>query len=97
MILGFGFSRIFLESGLKLTTSFLEKNLVDDFSLFISNKELKDKLKVRYENHGFDGEKDIIVPIMYDPDTGNIYDVGDIYDIKGEEDVHGIEQVKVQN
>ena len=61
------------------------------------NKELKDKLKVRYENHGFDGEKDIIVPIMYDPDTGNIYDVGDIYDIKGEEDVHGIEQVKVQN
>tara|TARA_R100000329_G_scaffold136705_1_gene117509 strand:+ start:724 stop:966 length:243 start_codon:yes stop_codon:yes gene_type:complete len=61
------------------------------------NKELKDKLKVRYENHGFDGEKDIIVPIMYDPDTGNIYDVGDIYDIKGEEDVHGIEQVKVQD
>ena len=61
------------------------------------NKELKDKLKVRYENHGFDGEKDIIVPIMYDPDTGNIYDVGDIYDIKGEEDVHCIEQVKVQN
>ena len=37
-----GFSRIFLESGLKLTSSFLEKNLVDDFSLFISNKMLKD-------------------------------------------------------
>ena len=36
-----GFSRIFLETGLKLTKKFLEKNLVDDFKLFISNKNLK--------------------------------------------------------
>ena len=35
-----GFSRIFLESGLKLTTNFLANNLVDDFYLFISNKKL---------------------------------------------------------
>ncbi len=35
-----GFSRIFLESGLKLATSFLRKNLVDDFKLFISNNNL---------------------------------------------------------
>ena len=35
-----GFSRIFLESGLNLTTSFLNKNLVDNFYLFISNKNL---------------------------------------------------------
>ena len=35
-----GFSRIFLESGLNLTTNFLNKNLVDDFQLFISGKNL---------------------------------------------------------
>jgi len=55
------------------------------------NKELLDKLKVRYEYHGFNGERHVKrVPIMFDPDTGKIYDVGDIYDIKGEENVHGI-------
>ena len=35
-----GFSRIFLETGLNLTTSFLSKNLVDNFYLFISNKNI---------------------------------------------------------
>ena len=35
-----GFSRIFLESGLNLTINFLNKNLVDDFKIFISNKNL---------------------------------------------------------
>ena len=35
-----GFSRIFLESGLNLTTSFLKKGLVNDFQLFISSKNL---------------------------------------------------------
>ena len=35
-----GFSRIFLEAGIKLTTSFLSKKLVDDFHLFISNKNI---------------------------------------------------------
>ena len=35
-----GFSRIFLESGLNLTTSFLNKDLVNDFQLFISSKNL---------------------------------------------------------
>ena len=35
-----GFYRIFLESGMKLVTSFLYKNLVDDLNLFISNKNL---------------------------------------------------------
>ena len=40
-----GFSRILLESGLKLTTNFLENDLVDDFSLFISNKKLKNNGK----------------------------------------------------
>ena len=36
-----GFYRIFLESGIKLASSFLSKNLVDELSLFISNKKLK--------------------------------------------------------
>jgi len=35
-----GFSRIFLESGIKLTNSFLKANLVDDFKLFISNEKI---------------------------------------------------------
>ena len=35
-----GFSRVFLETGLTLTTSFLRKNLIDDFKIFISNKKL---------------------------------------------------------
>ena len=35
-----GFSRIFLESGIKLTTNFLKKNLIDDLKLFISHKNL---------------------------------------------------------
>ena len=35
-----GFSRIFLESGIKLIVNFLNKNLIDDFKLFISNKNL---------------------------------------------------------
>ena len=35
-----GFSRIFLESGIKLTTSFLKKGLVDELKIFISNKKL---------------------------------------------------------
>ena len=34
------FSRIFLESGIKLANNFINKNLVDDLKLFISNKKL---------------------------------------------------------
>tara|TARA_Y100001960_G_scaffold286408_1_gene323701 strand:- start:297 stop:1361 length:1065 start_codon:yes stop_codon:yes gene_type:complete len=36
-----GFSRIFLESGITLIMDFLNKNLIDDFVLFISSKKLK--------------------------------------------------------
>ena len=35
-----GFSRIFLESGIKLAKNFLKNNLVDDLKIFISNKKL---------------------------------------------------------
>lgn len=38
-----GFSRIFIESGLKLTKNFLKERLVDDFKIFISDKKLKNK------------------------------------------------------
>jgi len=36
-----GFSRIFLESGIKLASSFLKKNLIDDLKLFMSNNNLR--------------------------------------------------------
>ena len=60
-----GFSRIFLESGLNLTTSFLNKDLVDDFYLFISNKNLgkngnnsfKRNMKLLLKNRKFTTEK----------------------------------------
>jgi len=35
-----GFSRIFVETGTKLTTNFLNKKLIDDFKLFISSRSL---------------------------------------------------------
>ena len=35
-----GFSRILIETGIKLTTNFLKKNLIDDFRLFISNENI---------------------------------------------------------
>ena len=38
-----GFSRIFVESGIKLISNFLKKGLADEFKLFISNKNLKKK------------------------------------------------------
>ena len=35
-----GFSRILIETGIKLTTNFLKRNLIDDFKLFISNENI---------------------------------------------------------
>ena len=60
-----GFSRIFLESGLNLTTNFLNKGLVDDFQLFISSKNLgkngsnsfKKNMKLFFKNRKFTNEK----------------------------------------
>jgi diaminohydroxyphosphoribosylaminopyrimidine deaminase/5-amino-6-(5-phosphoribosylamino)uracil reductase len=61
----FGFSRIFLESGLKLTTYFLREGLIDDFHLFISGKKLgnngsnnfKKVMKLFFKNIKFVNEK----------------------------------------
>ena len=67
-----GFSRIFVESGIKLISNFLKKSLVDEFKLFISNKKLKKdgsgnikkyffsslkKKKTKIENVNLFGEK----------------------------------------
>ena len=60
-----GFSRIFLESGLNLTTNFLNKDLVDDFQLCISSKNLgkngnnsfKKNMKLFLKNREFTNEK----------------------------------------
>ena len=60
-----GFNRILIESGKKLMTSFLYKNLVDDLSLFISNNNLgksgkdniKKKLKLFLKNKASFNEK----------------------------------------
>jgi len=38
-----GFSRVFLESGVKLVDNFFRDNLIDDFKLFISSKNLGKK------------------------------------------------------
>ena len=47
-----GYSRVFLEAGLNLTTNFVSKNLVDDFHLFVS----KDKIG----NNGYNNFKKYI-------------------------------------
>ena len=60
-----GFSRILLESGLNLTTNFLNKGLVDDFQLFISktnlgkngNNSFKRNMKLFLKNRKFTNEK----------------------------------------
>ena len=60
-----GFSRIFLESGLNLTTNFLNENLVDNFQLFISDKKLRTdgnksfrkNMKTFLENKKFNNEE----------------------------------------
>ena len=46
-----GFYRIFLESGIILASNFLYKNLVDDLSLFISNKNLGKNGKCNIKKH----------------------------------------------
>ena len=57
-----GFSRIFLESGLKLTEAFLLNSLVDDFYLFVSNNKLglNGKNSFRKNMKFFKGTKKIL-------------------------------------
>ena len=46
-----GLSRIFLESGLKLTTSFMKEKLIDDFKIFISDKKCGKNGINSFKNH----------------------------------------------
>ena len=46
-----GFSRIFLESGIKLMTNFFKEKLINDFQLFISNKNLKKQGKNNFKQN----------------------------------------------
>ena len=65
LLLDNGEYRILIESGANLTSSFLNNNLVDDFKLFISNKnlkkygrgEVKDLLKLLLKNKKIIKEK----------------------------------------
>ncbi len=60
-----GYYRILLESGMRLTSNFVSKNLVDDFMLFVSNKKLgingrgkmKEDLKLLLKKRKFHHEK----------------------------------------
>ena len=60
-----GFSRIFLETGLKLSSNFLKEGLVNDFKLFVSNKNLekngsksfKKNIRLFFKNKKFYNEK----------------------------------------
>ena len=40
------------------------------------------KLKTRYENQGHNGIQEVIVGIIYDPETGKEYDVADRYEME---------------
>ena len=46
-----GYSRVFLECGVKVTHQFLINNLVDDFKLFISNNKLGKNGKNNFKKH----------------------------------------------
>jgi len=48
-----GFYRILLEAGIKLNSSFLKEDLIDDFKLFISNKSLNNKGKGSFKTDFF--------------------------------------------
>tara|TARA_R110002020_G_scaffold467176_2_gene690491 strand:+ start:128 stop:277 length:150 start_codon:yes stop_codon:yes gene_type:complete len=47
------------------------------------------KLKERKENHGYNGERQVFVNIVYDPNTGKEYDVADVYEMENK-DVYNI-------
>ena len=46
-----GFSRIFLETGIKLASNFLKENLVNELKIFVSNDKLKNKGEGSFKNY----------------------------------------------
>jgi len=57
----------------------------------------KIKLKTRYEDQGHNGERRVMVPIMYDPETGKEYDIADIYEVGNDINVHNSKQIKAKH
>ena len=56
------------------------------------------KLKIRYENQGHNGIQEVIVGIIYDPETGKEYDVADLYEMENnKEDVCKTDEVKEED
>ena len=44
--------------------------------------KIKDRLQTRYEDQGHNGEKQLVVPIVYDPKTGFEFDVAEIHEME---------------
>jgi peptidyl-tRNA hydrolase len=56
------------------------------------------KLKTRYENQGHNGIREVIVGIIYDPETDKEYDVADLYEMKdNNKDVYKTDEVKEED
>jgi len=56
------------------------------------------KLKTRYENQGHNGIQEVIVGIIYDPETGKEYDVADLYEMENNNrDVCKTDKVKEED
>jgi len=56
------------------------------------------KLKTRYENQGHNGIREVIVGIIYDPETDKEYDVADLYEMENNnKDVYKTDEVKEED
>ena len=69
---------------------------IEMLDLLENNQLLKqmNKFKIRYENQGHNGIKEVIVGIIYDPETDKEYDVADLYELENTKDVYKIDEVK---
>jgi len=69
---------------------------IEMLDLLENNQLLKqmNKLKIRYENQGHNGIEEVIVGIIYDPETDKEYDVADLYELENTKDVYKIDEVK---
>ena len=56
------------------------------------------KLKTRYENQGHNDIREVIVGIIYDPETDKEYDVADLYEMENNnKDVYKTDEVKEED
>ena len=47
-----------------------------------TNKKILRRLKTRKEYHGYNGERHVSVPIVYDPKTGFEFDVAEMHEME---------------